>query len=728
MGKSADDKAATAEAIAAPAADPAINVAASPSGQAEQGSLLGPHGHIRPELYINRELSWIEFNRRVLEEAQNPRNPLLERVKFAAIFHSNLDEFFMVRVSGVKEQVETGVTSRTLNGFTPAEQFAAMRAALVPLVQECQELVCNELLPALAAQGIAVLHYDEADDEQRAWLDDYFQREVFPVLTPLVVDPTHRFPFISNLSLNLAAVLDVPEVGHRFARVKAPQMLPRLVHVPAPPWHGDGPPTTTLVWLEDIIAANIGALFSGRKVIETYPFRVTRDADLEIRELEALDLLQAMEENVRQRRFGAVVRLELDQSTAPDVRRMLFENMAVRPEDEYPMSGPLGLSALMELYSLDRPDLKDPPFTPGVPKPLRNGDLFAAMRSQDILLHHPFDSFQPVIDLVRTAAYDPQVLAIKMTLYRVGRNSPIVQALMDAVENGKQVAVLVELKARFDEENNIGWAKALEATGAHVVYGLPGLKIHSKLLLIVRREQDGLRRYLHLGTGNYNASTARMYTDLGLLTCDEALGADVGELFNLLTGSSTQKVYRRLLVAPGGMHARLIENIEREIERHRQAGDGHLIFKCNGLLDEKLTLALYRAAQAGVKVDLIVRGVCCIRPGLPGLSESMQVISVVGRFLEHSRLYYFHNGGAEELYIGSADLMDRNLHRRIETLFPISNPTTLRYLRDDVLKLYLADNTQARVQQPDGSYVRRTPGGARPVNAQLALLTAHERN
>ena len=432
-------------------------------------------GGINPELYINREVSWIAFNRRVLEEARDARNPLLERVKFAAIFHSNLDEFFMVRVSGVKEQIDRGVSGRTPNGFTPSEQYAAIRAALLPLVLECQEVVCDELLPALAAQGIVVAHYVDLNAEQQEWLDSYYLREIFPVLTPLVVDPTHRFPFISNLSLSLAVVLDVPDAGKRFARVKVPQMLPRLIILPHTPAAGDGGAaaggggaggTTTLVWLEDVIAANVGTLFAGRDISTTVPFRVTRDADIEIREYEAADLLQAMEENVRRRRFGDVVRLEIGDGMTPDIRSMLSDKLEIEQDDLYAVRGPLGLSALMELYGLDRPDLKDAPFTPVLPKVLRNQDIFAAIRSRDVALHHPFDSFQPVIDLVRAAAIDPHVMAIKMTLYRVGRNSPIVQALMEAVENGKQVAVLVELKARFDEASNIGWARALEATGS----------------------------------------------------------------------------------------------------------------------------------------------------------------------------------------------------------------------------------------------------------------------
>lgn len=683
-----------------------------------------PH-RINPELYINRELSWIAFNQRVLEEAQDARHPLLERIKFLAIFSSNLDEFFMIRVSGVKEQIQAGVSKRTPSGHTPLEQYHAIRSALLPQLAECQRLLREDLLPALRNAGIFLLRYDELNQRQRDALQRYYEREVFPVLTPLAVDPSHPFPFISNLNTNLAVVIADPRIGQRFARVKVPEVLPRLVQLPPETCEGaDGAsPPVCFVWLEEVIAANVASLFPGKPVTETYAFRITRDTDLEIREDEAADLLATMADNVRQRRFGSVVRLSLDARARAVVRKLLIENFEIGEEEVYNVDGPLRLSALMDLYGLDRPDLKDPPFVPAIPVDLRaEGDIFAAIRRQSILLHHPFDAFAPVIDLVKTAARDPHVLAIKQTLYRVGRNSPVVQALMEAREEGKQVAVLVELKARFDEANNIGWARALEAVGVHVVYGLLGLKTHAKLLMIVRKEHDGIRRYLHLGTGNYNASTARIYTDLGMLTCDEAIGADVGELFNALTGFSDQTLYRKLLVAPAGLRPALLARIEREIDRHHQAGDGHLVFKFNALTDEQMTLALYRAAQAGVRVDLIVRGICSLRPGLPGVSETVRVRSIVGRFLEHSRIYYFRNGGDEELYLGSADLMERNLDRRVEALFPVEDPRLIRYLRDEVLEVYLQDNQQARDLQSDGTYVRLAPGDNRPVNAQQTLL------
>ncbi|MEN9935593.1 MAG: hypothetical protein RLZZ387_2172 [Chloroflexota bacterium] len=680
-------------------------------------------GRINPELYINRELSWLAFNRRVLEEAQDARNPLLERVKFLAIFSANLDEFFMIRYSGVREQIQSGVTKLSPSGHTPQEQLAAIRAEVLPLMAESQRLLREELLPALREAGVYVLRYDELSDRQRAALHGYFEREVFPVLTPLAIDASRPFPFISNLNINLAVAIDDRRHGRRYARVKAPESLPRLVQLPPDVCDEvEGQPQTCFVWIEEVIAANLGSLFPGKRVAEAYSFRVTRDTDLEITEDEAGDLLETMEENVRQRRFGQVVRLSIDACASQEVRHLLTDNLEVGEDDVYLVHGPLRLSALMELYALDRPDLKDPPFVPGVPQVLRAEDMFAAIRRNDVLLHHPFDSFSPVTSLIEAAARDPQVLAIKMTLYRVGRNSPIVQALMEAREEGKQVAALVELKARFDEENNIGWARALEAVGVHVSYGLIGLKTHAKLLLIVRKEQDGLRRYVHLGTGNYNAGTARVYTDLGLLTCDDAVGADVSELFNALTGYSEQTTYRRLLVAPAGLRAGLLARIEREVERHRTHGDGRLLFKCNAITDEELIAALYRAAQAGVRVDLVVRGICSLRPGIPGLSETARVRSVVGRFLEHSRLYYFHNGGAPELYLGSADLMERNLDRRVETLFPVRDQVLLRHLRDSVLGAYLADNVQARELRADGSYTRLMPGDEPPLSAQGAFL------
>jgi polyphosphate kinase len=664
--------------------------------------------------YINRELSWIEFNRRVLEEARDPLHPLLERVKFLAIFGSNLDEFFMIRVSGIREQIAAHVQKRSPDGLTPAEQLTAIRRNLLPLLEQERCLLLHDLIPQLAEQSIHLLNYDQLDAEQREFVREYFEDQVFPVLTPLAVDTGRPFPHISNLSLNLAVVIRDDREGERFARVKVPEVLPRFVALPG---HlcsdpADMPPERRhcLIWLEQVIAAHLPTLFPGVTVVESYAFRVTRDADMEIEEDEAHDLLDTIEQGVRQRAFGAVVRLAVDAAMPERLCRLLLSNLKLESEAIYSIDGPMGISDLMKIYALDRPDLKDPPFYPHIPAIIRaQPDIFSAIRQGDILLHHPYDSFAPVVDFIQTAANDPNVLAIKQTLYRVGRNSPIVHALMQAREQGKQVSVLVELKARFDEENNIIWAKALERTGVHVVYGLIGLKIHAKMALVVRQESGGIRRYVHLGTGNYNAGTARLYTDMGLLSCRPELGADVSELFNVLTGYSRQDKYRHLLVAPIGMRTGLVAMIQREIEQHARQGNGHLIFKINALVDTEMADALYQASQAGVQIDLIVRGMCSLRPGLPNLSEHIRVRSIVGPYLEHSRIYYFHNGGQSEVYIGSADLMERNLDRRIETIFPIDDPALKHFIRETLLELYLRDNTRTRLLGPNGEYHRLRP-------------------
>jgi polyphosphate kinase len=687
-----------------------------------------------PAALINRELSWIEFNRRVLEEAEDRRHPLLERVKFLSIFSTNLDEFFMIRVAALKQQVAAGVRGASPDGMTPAEQLAAIRRAVVPLLARQRDIWLDDIQPRLVEQGIHLLEYDALDAEQRASLNAYFEREVFPVLTPLAFDPSHPFPHISNLSLNLAVVIKDPEEGELFARVKVPAVLPRLVPIQAGPNHS--PEDIALerrhcfVWLEQVIAANMAALFPGEQIIETYTFRITRNADVEIQEEEAADLLRTIEQGVRKRRFGAVVRLMVQDDMPQRVRDLLLSNLKLSAGDLYEGRGPLGLADLMALMKLDRPDLKDPPFYPAPPPALRNArsgpEIFAALRQQDILLHHPFDSFQPLVELIEAAAEDPDVLAIKQTLYRVGSNSPIVKALMHARDQDKQVTVLVELKARFDEENNIIWARQLERAGVHVVYGLVGLKTHAKIALVVRREQDGLRRYVHLGTGNYNATTARIYTDLGLLTSRDDIGADASDLFNRLTGYSRQQSYRKLLVAPVTLRDSLTALIEREIA-HAEAGrGGHLIIKCNAVVDPRMTRLLYRASQAGVRCDMSVRGVCCLRPGVPGLSENIRVSSVVGRFLEHSRVYYFANGGDPQVFLGSADLMTRNLDRRIETLFPLEDQALIAQVYG-LLQVYLSDNTRARILQPDGTYVRAVPAeGEEPLDSQAFFAAGHE--
>lgn len=673
--------------------------------------------------YFNRELSLIEFNRRVLEEAMDARNPLLERVKFLAIFASNLDEFFMIRVSGIKQQIRAGVQKRSPDGQTPAEQLSAIRRILIPLLEQERKLLLYDLLPALQEQGIAILNTATLNDDQRAWVADYFRRQVFPVLTPLAFDLSRPFPFISNLSLNLAVVIRDQAKGELFARIKVPEVLPRLIPLPSElcPPVSDLPTSRyhCFVWLEQVIAEHIDQLFPGMNVVEVYPFRVTRNADVEIEEDEADDLLATIEQGLRQRRFGEVVRLAVDDAMPDRICRLLAANLKVGTEDIYTVRGPLGLSDLMQLTQIDRPDLKDPPYVPRLPAVLKNTpNLFEAIKKQDILLYHPYHSFTPIIDFIQAAAEDPQVLAIKQTLYRVGRNSPIVQALMHAREQGKQVTVVVELKARFDEENNIIWARAMERAGIHVVYGLVGLKVHAKLAMVVRQETDGIRCYVHLGTGNYNAVTARIYTDLGLLTCRPEIAADVVDLFNYLTAYSRQKEYRTLLVAPVNLRRRLTELIEEEIALHRLHGNGRLIFKMNALVDPKIIDALYAASQAGVQIDLIVRGMCSLRPQVPGLSETIRVRSIVGRYLEHSRIYYFHHGGKPKIYIGSADLMERNLDRRVEELFPLVDPVAMQYVTETLLSTYLADNLRARELQPDGRYVRVTPDDAEVIDSQ----------
>lgn len=684
-----------------------------------------------PKLFINRELSLLEFQRRVLEEARDPTQPLLERVKFLSIVGSNLDEFFMVRVGGLKQQVEAGVVELSPDGLTPAEQLASIRKAALKLMQDMRLCWCNELLPKLAEAGIYVLDYAALDVGQKARADQYFDEVVFPVLTPLAFDPGRPFPHISNLSLNLAVLVRDKKRRERFARLKVPNTLPRLVPLRrssgATRKDGTVPNKHYFVWLEQLIAAHLNKLFPGLHVVEAHPFHVTRDADIVIKELEAADLLESMEQGVRQRRFGEVVRLKL-LSTMPDhLRNLLVENLEMDARDVYVVENPLGMSDLRALYSVDRYDLKDPPFVPAIPAPL-NGkaaetDIFAAIRTGDILLHHPYDSFTPVVEFLNQAARDPDVLAIKQTLYRVGRNAPVVEALLEASENGKQVAVLVELKARFDEERNIDWARKLEAEGVHVVYGLLGLKTHSKVALVVRKEGEHIRRYIHLSTGNYNVVTSQIYTDIGLFTCDEEIGADATDLFNYLTGYSAKTRFRKLLVAPINLRQRMEELIEREIEHARKGKGGWLIFKMNALTDKGMIQQLYRASQAGVKLDMIVRGMCCLRPGVPGVSETVRVTSVVGRFLEHSRIYYFHNAGNPEIYVGSADVMTRNIDRRVEVLFPIEDPRLIKIVSDDILKAYLMDNVKARVLLPDGSYERvKIKKDQQPINAQAILL------
>lgn len=683
-----------------------------------------------PSLYINRELSWLEFNNRVLEEALDNSHPLLERVKFLSIFSTNLDEFFMIRVSGLRRQLEAGALETPPDGMSPSEQLAAIRRRLLPKLKEQYTCWKEDLLPKLHDQGLKILCYGDLKRKQRKLLRKYFKKEIFPTLTPLAFDPGRPFPHISNLSINLAVLIHDPIHGERFARLKVPQIYPRLLPIPSEETADEyvelgltqnNP--DNFVWIEEVVRANLDLLFPGLEIVAAYPFRVTRDADPEIEEDEASDLLAAIEESVRERQFGSAVRLEIDNAMPEDVCDILQSNLNVESYQVYVGDGPIGLGDVIELMRINRPDLKDAHFKPSVPPSLSTEeDIFSVICRKNILLYHPYNSFDPVVRFVHDAARDPKVLAIKMTLYRVGPDSPVVDALMKARENGKQVAVLVELKARFDEENNIVWARALEHAGVHVVYGLLGLKTHAKICLVVRQEDDGIKRYSHLGTGNYNDVTARTYADLGYFTSDKHIGKDLSELFNGLTGYSREVEYRKLLVAPGKMQEQLVERIEREIEQHQEHGDGYIALKMNALVDKRCIKALYRASQAGVKVDLQPRGICCLRPGMPGLSENITVTSIVGRFLEHARIYYFHNGGDDEILVGSADLMPRNLYRRVETLFPVEDEGIKASLRDDILAIHLQDNVKARRMLPDGCYERVQPPGEERINSQQWLI------
>ncbi len=667
-----------------------------------------------PELFLNRELSLIDFQRRVLEEAQDPTNPILERLMFLSFVGSNIDEFFMVRVAGLKRQIEKGVNDPGPDGMSATEQLRAIRAAVIRLNRSAHECWRKELAPALHESGIHVIDYADLSNEQRATANTVFQDTMFPTLTPLAFDPGRPFPHISNLSLNLAVVLRDGQGAEHFARVKIPDSLPQFVPVSAAPKPKSRTKIVTkeqsFVWLEQLVTANLGSLFPGMEIVQAHPFHVTRDADSDIQDLEAGDLLESIEEGVWQRRFADVVRVEINEAMPQNVLEILIENLELDRDDIYKLNGPLSLVRVRNLCRLDRPDLKFPTFVPATPAALQkqdeDDDIFSAIRRGDILLHHPFDSFQPVVGLIQKAARDPGVLAIKITLYRVGRNAPIVDALLEAVENGKQVAVLLELKARFDEESNIGWARKLEEYGVHVVYGLMGLKVHCKVALIVRKEGDVIRRYAHLSTGNYNSVTAQLYTDVGMLTCDEAIGSDCTDLFNFLTGYSAKTSYRKLLVAPVTLRDGFQKLIRREIEHQQNGRGGHMILKMNALVDKRMIQALYRASQAGVKVDLLVRGICCLRPRLPGVSDNIRVTSIVGRFLEHSRIYYFHNGGDDEIYLGSADLMPRNLNRRVEVIFPVQDPALIRVLHNEILGTYLKEKAKARHMQSDGKYLR----------------------
>ena len=653
---------------------------------------------------LNRELSLIEFFRQVLNEARDERTPLLERLRFLTIFSSIVDEFFMVRVSGLKEEVEHGWVHPSLDGMTAAEQLAEIRNRLQPMLAEQMRCLTEEILPQLEREGIVVSSYNELSKAERDKADEYFGREVFPVLTPLAVDPAHPFPYISGLSLNLGIRVRSAESNHneaRFVRLKVPPSLPGLIQV-----NGESKYT----FLNDVIAGNLGSLFPGMIVEHAHTFRVTRDADIDIRDEEAGDLLRALQQELRKRRFGSPVRLEVSAAMTEEMLGYLMQSVGVEPDDVYALQGPLNILDLGALCELKRPDLKYRPLRTHFPKPLSAGrSIFDVIRHRDVMLHHPYTDYSTVINFIREAANDPNVLAIKICLYRTGQQSEIAEILRQAGEQGKQVTALIELKARFDEANNIEWAQRLERAGVHVVYGLIGLKTHCKLTLVVRREGDTLRRYMHIATGNYNPTSSSTYTDLGIFTADEQIGEDATEFFNYLTGYSGQKNYRKLLVSPVNLRERLTELIDRETAHAKAGRPARIIAKLNRLADEQIIERLYEASQAGVSIDLIIRGICMLRPGVPGLSENIRVRSIVGRFLEHSRIFNFANGGDEETHLGSPDWMYRNLDRRVEVVCPVEDPKLRTYLKEEVLNAYLRDNVNASELHPDGSYRRIKP-------------------
>jgi polyphosphate kinase len=696
-----------------------------PSDPAPAPTLAEPDLH-HPSLYLNRELSWLEFNRRVLQEALDERTPLLERVKFFGIWSSNLDEFFQIRVSGLKEQVAAGYGERGNDGMTPEAQLRTIRS-VVREQQRLHSAGLRTLRPELVRQGVHLLDLSEVSADDRSYLDRYFQENVFPVLTPLAVDPVHPFPYISNLSLSLAVVLAGPDGEERLARVKVPKILSRWVPL--------GPPNH-FVPLEQLIGAHLGQLFPGVPLTGWHSFRITRNSDIEVAQDEAEDLLSVIQEEIRNRRFGFVTRIEVSPDMPASIRDVLLAEFTAEQDvggapltvdDVYEVDGLLDTADLLNFAVTDLPELRDPVFQPVTPARLvGKRNIFEVIREGDLLLHHPYESFSASVErFIQSAVDDPDVVAIKLTLYRTGRESTIPRLLAQAAERGKQVAVLIELQARFDEENNIVWAKRLEDVGAHVSYGVAGLKTHAKVLLVVRREGEAMRRYVHIGTGNYHPRTARLYTDFGLLTTDPDLGADLSDLFNVLTGFADPPAYRKLIVAPRDMRRRFLEMVRRETAFAVAGRPARIAVKMNALVDQDLIAALYQASRAGVRVDLVIRGICSLRPGLPGVSENIRVVSVIGRLLEHSRAFYFLNGGEEEVYIGSADWMPRNLERRIEAVTPILDPGQRRAVLD-IIELMLEDNRQAWDLLPDGSYIQRQPPPGGPELATHRRLI--ERN
>ncbi len=706
----------------------------------------------RPEHFFNRELSWLEFNQRVLEEAQDETNPLLERLKFLTIVSSNLDEFFEIRVAGLQQRAESNPTKAGPDGLNAAQTLEFIGARTQKMIAD-QYRCYGQILTRLEHEDISLTTIGELDAAGQKWCEEYFEREVFPVLTPLAIDPSHPFPQLLNKSLNLAVVLHIPDTpgqmdglraderhqNERFGVVQVPRVLPRLIALPDEVCRPSAAPANpkncrTFVFLSSIISNFIDRLFPGLEVQGCYAFRVTRNSELYLDEDEADNLLDAVREQLQQRRRGDAVRLEVQKGCDPKVVQMLLSTLELGKQDLYEVDGPVNLTRLMAVYSAaQRPDLKDAPYKASTPAPLKNSEssdeFFEAIRERDILLHHPYESFESVIEFITRAANCPRVLAIKMTLYRASEDSPIIKALMRAAENGKQVTAVVELKARFDEENNIQWARAMEEAGVHVLYGLVGLKTHSKLTLIVRREDEKIRRYMHLGTGNYNEVTARLYTDMAMLTARDDIGNDAAKIFNLLTGMSQFPGLEKLKMAPFGLHELFISQIEREIAHAKKAArnaklpKARILAKMNALEEPEIIKALYRASQAGVQIDLIVRGICCLKPGVAGLSENIRVRSIVDRFLEHSRLFYFENSGDAQLYCGSADWMSRNFFRRVEVMFPVEDEALKKRLRDTVLLLALKDNVKARVLQSDGKYRRaRKNANAKSLRFQHALV------
>jgi polyphosphate kinase len=663
-----------------------------------------------PKNFFNRDLSWVEFNRRVLEEALDPELSLLEKVKFVSIFHTNLDEFYMIRIAGIKEQIAANILEPSIDGMTPISQLQKIEKTLQPMLKRVMDLWLNEIVPELKKNNIEICSVDSLSENERNTLTEYFKKEIYPILTPLAFDPGRPFPYISNLSLSLAILVKNQKGENHFARVKVPNILPRLMQIdriiyPDKKIQTNGHFSAKFIWLGDLIKANLNLLFPEMEVVESHRFRITRDTDIELQEDEADDLLRVIEENIRARRFGSVVRLEVESKMPDFMLDTLMENLQITKDDVHVFEGPLGLSDVISLYDLPLHQLKDKPFYPAIPKEFEDEeDYFSVISQQDILLHHPYYSFIPVVEFIKQAARDPNVLAIKQTLYRVGSDSPIIRYLIEAAERGKQIAVLVELKARFDEENNIFWAREMEKVGIHVVYGLVGLKTHAKMTMVVRRESDGVKRYVHLSSGNYNTATAKIYTDLALFTMDNDICTDVSDLFNYLTGYSKQTNFKKLIVAPISMREQIISKIRREIENVKNGGKGQLIFKMNALVDPAVICALYDASEYGVKIDLIIRGICCLVPGVDNLSKNIKVTSIVGRFLEHSRIYYFYNNGDEEIFLSSADMMQRNLDRRVEIAFPITNETLKEELKETVIKHCLDDNTKARILNSDMTY------------------------